>query len=72
MFSNIPKTEFTISAAFNLSSAVDLNLCKSKVLGFFGKELIHYQTTNFRLPNRKSLQTTISYLTKMEESYPNR
>ena len=35
-------------------------------------QLTHYQTTNFRLPNWKSLQTTISGLTKMEESYPNR
>ena len=35
--------------------------------------LTHYQTTNFRLfQTRKGLQTTISNLTKMAESYPKR
>ena len=35
-------------------------------------DLTHYQTTNFRLfQTEKSLQTTISDLTKMAESYPN-
>ena len=33
--------------------------------------LTHYQMTNFRLPNWKSLKTTISNSTKMAESYPN-
>ena len=34
--------------------------------------LTHYQTTNFRLFQTESLQTTISNFTKMAESYPNR
>ena len=37
----------------------------------FAELLTHYQTTNFRLFQTESSQTTISNLMKMAESYPN-
>ena len=36
------------------------------------RDLTHYQTTNFKLFQTESLQTTISNLMKMAEGYPNR
>ena len=55
--------------------AICFNFNQSKILSsrnglyqfkilLFGKELTHYQTTNFRLFQTKSLQMTISNLTK--------
>ena len=46
MFSTLPKTNFDFSVTFILSSANALNFDQSKVL-LFGKELTHYQMTNF-------------------------
>ena len=73
---------------FNLLSANAHNLVESKILNFSTLkaladknlnvpetvefDLTHYQMTNFRLFQTESLQTTISNLTKMAESYPNR
>ena len=63
-----------------LSSASAFNLDCSKILLFDDKLNLHH-TTIFNplpddkfqtIPNWKSLQTTISNLTKTEESYPNR
>ena len=48
MFSTHLKTNFNFSVAFILSSGNAFNLVQSKNLSF-GKELTHYQTTNFRL-----------------------
>ena len=48
MFSTHPKIDFNFSVAFFLSSASAFCLDLSKNLSY-GKELTHYQMTNFRL-----------------------
>ena len=62
MLSTLPKTNLNSIATFILSSANALNLNHSKNLSF-GKELTHYQTTNFRLSQterfcRRQFQTS--------------
>ena len=47
-FSTLSKTNFNFSATSIFSSANAFNLVWPKILPF-GKELTHYQTTNFRL-----------------------
>ena len=44
------------------------SMYQSKIT-WFGKELTLSQTTNFRFPNRRSLQMTILNLMKMVESF---
>ena len=57
MFSTLPKTNFSYSVIFNLSSANAVNLDQSKNL-LFAKELVHQMTIFLDLSKLKAFQTT--------------
>ena len=58
--------ELLFLSCIYFSSTNALNLDQSRIL-LFGKDLTHYQTTNFRLVQIESLQKTIINLMKIPE-----
>ena len=63
--------QITVSQLVHIFYILSLFAVKSEEpnIGLSGKGLTHSQATDFRLPNWKSLQTTVSNLMKMADSF---